>query len=65
MASNMDRLAGKIAIKKSHQGLLHQNLGVPQGQKIPVSRMRSAANSGDPALARRAQFALNARQWNH
>ncbi len=67
--SNLTRLAGKLAsspinIKPSHRGLLHQNLGVAPGKKIPVSAMRKAANSNDPALAKRAQFALNARSWN-
>lgn len=70
MASNVDRLARKLAskpinIKPSHEGLLHKSLGVKQGQKIPVAAEQKAANSSNPVLAKRAQFALNARKWNH
>ena len=72
MASNMDRLGSKLAssptgpinIKPSRRGLLHQNLGVAAGAKIPVAKIQKAANSDNAALARRAQFALNARSWN-
>lgn len=66
MATNRDRQkAGIASIKKSHQGLLHKQLGVPQGQPIPVAKIEKAANSSDPATRKRANFALNARKWNH
>ena len=69
MASNMDRLSNKLAsspinIKPSHRGLLHQSLGVAPGAKIPVAKIQKAANSSNATLAKRAQFALNARSWN-
>lgn len=54
-----------IRIKKSHRGLLHRDLGVPQGQKIPVGRIRAALHSKSAARRKRAQFAINARKWNH
>ena len=54
-----------IAIKKKNQGLLHKNLGVAKGGKIPVSKLKSAKNSKSPAVRKRATFALNARKWNH
>lgn len=54
-----------INIKKSHKGLLHKNLGVPQGQKIPASKIAAAKNSSDPAVRKRATFAQNARGWKH
>lgn len=41
-----------------HPGVLHEQLGVPKGQKIPRSRLLAAAHSKDKTLARRARFAL-------
>lgn len=53
-----------INIKKSHRGLLHKNLGVPQGQLIPASKL--SIKSGDsPAVRKRKQFAINAKKFNH
>jgi hypothetical protein len=41
-------------------GALHSQLGVPQGEKIPVSKMQAALSGGLGALAKkRAQFAKN------
>lgn len=54
-----------IHIKASHKGLLHQDLGVPQGQPISESAEEEAAESGSPAVRKRAQFALNARKFDH
>ena len=54
-----------INIKPSHKGELHSELGVPAGQKIPLSALQKADRSSDPAERKRAQFALNARNWNH
>lgn len=47
------------------KGALHKQLGVPQNQKIPVSRLEAAAESHNPLLRKRAHFALNARQFKH
>jgi hypothetical protein len=55
---------GKIHIKKSHKGLLHSDTGTPQGDKVPMSKMRSQKANGSPAERKRATFALNARNWN-
>lgn len=52
-----------IDIKPSHEGRLHKALGVPEGQKIPVSKLDAAAHSKSPALRKEAQFALNARKF--
>jgi hypothetical protein len=49
------------AIKKP--GQLHRDLGVPQGQRIPVSRIRAAAK-GSGKTAQRARFALTLRHLN-
>lgn len=53
----------KIKIKKKNKGLLHKNLGVPQGQKIPASKL--AVKSGDSAaVKKRKVFAQNAAKWH-
>jgi hypothetical protein len=49
----------KIMIKPSHRGLLHKELGVPEGQKIPASKIAAAKNSSNPAERKRAVFAQN------
>ena len=43
------------AIKKP--GALHQELGVPQGKKIPVNKIKAAAKKKGK-LGQRARFAL-------
>jgi hypothetical protein len=41
-------------------GALHSQLGVPQGEKIPTSKMHAALSGGLGALAKkRAMFAHN------
>jgi hypothetical protein len=54
-----------IKIKPSHRGLLHRNLGVKKGKKIPLSKLMSAKHSDSPAERKRATFAINARSWHH
>jgi hypothetical protein len=54
-----------IHIKPSHKGLLHEDLGVPQGKPIPVKRLAKAEKSENPAVKKRAVFAENAKHWNH
>ena len=54
-----------IEIKKSHEGLLHQNLHVPQGKPIPEAAIKKAEHSDDPAVRKRAQFADNAKHFHH
>lgn len=46
-------------IKPSRRGLLHKKLGVPQGEKIPASKVSAAKNSSSPALRKEATFAQN------
>jgi len=60
----MVRKASGIHINPKHKGELHSDLDIPQGQPIPESRLKSAENSPDPAVRKRAQFADNARGWN-
>jgi len=54
-----------IKIKPSHRGLLHKNLKVKMGEKIPLSALMKAKGSSNPAMRKRVTFALNARKWNH
>ncbi len=56
---------GGIHIKPSHKGLLHKDLGVPEGNPIPSGKLASAKNSSDPAVRKRATFAANAKKWHH
>ncbi len=55
---------GSIHIKPSKVGTLHTALGVPQGEKIPASKL--TIHEGDSsALKKKKQFAINARKWEH
>ena len=54
-----------IHIKPSRKGLLHEKLGVPQGEKIPMSKLRAARHSKSPALRKEANFAINAKGFSH
>lgn len=56
-------MAGKIAIKPSHKGLLHKELGVALGKKIPASKLAAASKSASPAEQKRITFAENAKKW--
>lgn len=56
---------GGIAIKPSHEGLLHEKLGIPQGESIPAKKLSKAENSQSPALRKEATFAENAKHWHH
>lgn len=54
-----------IHIKPSHKGLLHKDLGVKGDKKISVGAEEKAKHSSNPAVRKRATFALNARKWHH
>ncbi len=53
-----------IHIKESHKGLLHKDLGVSKGKKIPAKKLK-VKSSDSPALRKRKVFAENAKHWNH
>jgi hypothetical protein len=53
-----------IRIKPQNRGKLHQQLGVPQGDKIPAGKLAAALHSTSETLRKRAQFAENAKHWN-
>ena len=50
-------MANWIAGSVKHKGALHSQLGVPQGTKIPQSKIEAASHSEDPTLKRRAVLA--------
>jgi hypothetical protein len=54
---------GGIHIKPSHRGELHQELGVPAGDKIPERKLERAKDNAGPAERKRITFAENARKW--
>jgi hypothetical protein len=61
----MPAIRKSIHIKKHHEGLLHQDLNVPAGQPIPAAKLERALHSSDPTERKRAQFAKNARHFQH
>jgi hypothetical protein len=54
-----------IHIKESHKGLLHKDLGVPEGEKIPASKLEAAKKNASPSEMKRITFAENAKKWSH
>ena len=54
-----------IDIKPSHKGLFHKDVGKKPGEKITGGDIRKGLNSSNPAERKRANFARNARKWNH
>jgi hypothetical protein len=56
--------SGQLKIGPLKKGALHDNLGVPQGQKLTTAQLQAAKNSKDAAVRKRANFALNARKWS-
>jgi len=53
---------GSFNVKK---GALHEELGIPQGEKIPESRLESAKHSSNPTLRKRATLAETMKGWKH
>ena len=49
--------------KIKRPGQLHRDLGIPQGEKIPVSKIREAAKRKGK-VGERARFALTLRKFN-
>jgi len=56
-------MANWIAGAIQHKGALHRDLKVPQGEKIPVSKIQEAAK-GIGKTAQRARLALTLRHLN-
>jgi len=57
-------MANWIAGATKNKGALHRELGVPEGQKIPASKIRAAANSSNPKEAARARLAETLKKIN-
>lgn len=50
-------MANWIAGAVKHKGALHRALGVPEGEKIPASKMAKASHSKNPRIKRMANLA--------
>ena len=46
-----------------HPGRLHRRLHVPEGQRIPASKLRKAAHSSDPSLRKEAALAKTGKRY--
>lgn len=46
-----------IANAVKHKGALHKTLGVPEGKKIPESKIKKAEHSKNPTTRKRAVLA--------
>jgi len=57
-------MAKWIAGAIKHPGALHKELGVPQGQKIPQSKLARAAKAGG-VEGKRARLAETLEGFNH
>lgn len=60
MAKGGNWIAGAI----KHKGALHKALGVPEGQKIPASKIEKATHSSNPKLAKRARLAQTLKSFH-
>jgi len=47
------------------KGKLHKALHVAAGHLISIKKEEKAMKSKNPTLRKEAQFAMNARKWNH
>jgi hypothetical protein len=63
----MSKYKSGIHIKPGNEGKLREHFGMsPDGEKkIPMADLEKAKNSPDPAVRKRANFAINARGWSH
>ena len=58
-----DKWIGKV-VKKMNKGALHRELDVPEGKKIPKSKLTKAAKSKNPLEKKRAILAENMQKRN-
>lgn len=58
-----------IAIQPSHEGLLHEEMGIPKGKKISIGDLMKKKSrdkkDGNVAGEKRDTFAINAKDWGH
>lgn len=63
--SGTTTVPGKGGSFKIHKGALHRALGVPEGEKIPASKMASARNSNNPHVRHMASSAVGLEHMGH
>lgn len=59
------KLHGKDWKPGGKPGKLHDELGVPKGDKIPAAKLEAATHSSDPEVARDAVRAETMKGWDH
>ncbi len=45
-------------------GALHKQMGIPEGQKIPIEKLHEAMHSDNPLLRKRAALAMTLRKMH-
>lgn len=53
------------AFTPENKGKLHRRLHVPEGEKIPESKLESAAHSSDPEERKEAALAKTGKRFAH
>jgi hypothetical protein len=56
---------GKAGSWTSHPGRLHREMGIPEGQKIPMEKKRAALHSKNPQERRDARAAIGYAHMDH
>lgn len=56
---------GGIHIKKSHEGLLHEKMGIAKDKPIPTGSLEREKRGADEKERKEIQFAINARHFHH
>jgi hypothetical protein len=52
------------AMAHLHHGALHRHFGIPEGEPIPTSKKREAANSDNSHVAKMGHMALAMEGWH-
>jgi hypothetical protein len=61
----MDKNFIQKAVPKSHVGMFHKAVHVPEGKPIPMAKIEKAENSKNPHMRHMAQFAENMHHIPH
>ena len=61
----MDKKKNWIAGAIKHKGMLHEDLNVPKGKKIPTAKLKKAEHSKNPTVAKRARLAETLKGFKH
>lgn len=46
------------------EGGLHESLGIPKDEKVPLAKEKAALKSKSPKVRKEAQLAINMRKWD-